>query len=159
MSRGLGTSYAQDFVSATKVTTSTSSSAVVFTPADGVQTSFGYPTALMSDEVLIHNTDATNAVWIRFQTGMNESAAQGIVTAAAGQLGANGPQSSQQFGSAPPSVNSAKFVAATTGTKGEIYIPPATQYTIRVKAFGLTIIAVAGTPIVNIVAVGANNLV
>jgi hypothetical protein len=156
MSRGLIVSLAQDYVFAAKIATSTSSAAQVFTPADGPATSFnGKPCALVSDEVILHNTDATNGIWVRFATLANETAAQGIASAAAGQSG-SGPQ---QQSSAPPSVDSTKFIAATTGTKGELFVPPATQYVVRVKAVGFTYIAVASTPTLNVCAVGANNLV
>lgn len=160
MARGLLTSLAQDFSSSARLTTSTTSTSLIFTPADGVQTGLkGNPSSLISAEVIIHNTDATIGVWVRWALPVNETVSQGLgyVIAGVGAAGSNtGPQ---QQGSMPLSVDVTKFVAATLGTRGETFVPPATQYAIRILAIGLTIIAVAGTPIVNVIAVGAMHVV
>jgi hypothetical protein len=158
MSRGIVTSLACDYTGARKITTSTSSSSQVFTPADGPQSGLnGKPSAIVSDEVTVHNIDPTNAVWVRFQLSTNEVVSQGISTAQAGVGGSNINAGGQSFGTQPLSVDSSKFIAATDGTAGELYVPPATLYKIRVRAVGLTVIAVAGTPILNVWAVGAAN--
>ncbi|HMD01703.1 MAG TPA: hypothetical protein VKG44_01940 [Candidatus Baltobacteraceae bacterium] len=148
----------QDFISSTKITTGAAAS-TVFTPADGPQTSFnGKPTALFSEEVVLQNVDATNAVWVRFQLPTNELVSQGIALQNGGQAGGSFPAGAQQFGSMPPSVDSTKFIAATAGTKGELFVPPATVLTVRVRAIGISTLAAAGNPILYVSAVGANNL-
>jgi len=151
MAQPLKVARGEDYYSSSSAATALTSTTVFFTPNDFDQTQSqlpaGFTAVMVAEEFYIHNLDATNKFYIRPLTLTGPSVITAIypgagnITLGAGFLGKQ--------------ILNIQNSSAPAATANDILVPNGSRaMPIFVRSVGFTIIALAGTPIYSVYAVG-----